>query len=890
MKKVNVFFLGLLLVLCMCSVRAQTVSYPYGLIDIGDGELDLGAFNYCRGNKPTRVAPLVIEALENQDASLLLSIAPNALSLSSQVVLQTAIANSTPSILDIPIPECFEELVYHPLFDLLTNSVLRPGIENVVILVHGWNPSDNANQYAEGPFLDLTVNLVQALIGTGWGLVQYHWEENAATGQIYNNMFGPGKLFNSPIEAASIADSHGRYLAQQLLASHPNLKRVMLLCHSAGSWIGYRTTKILLDQNSEVQVEPIFMDPFVPGEIVAVNSPLDKARMSSLSNFGGERVFLHNYAGDDGFDAFAACAGSLSPADWGDLFTYGTYTTFAWDSRHIQVALNEAYLLLGGLNVCRYGGHAGAIKFVADSVGAYIKETYPNAPSTSYSLSSEWQPEWNGRYAFQQTLFVKQQREKEEQLRNAISDALNIGGEVIGSTVYINGKAYDMEPQGSYNMMQMCIPNHKGFESQYGSTGLNLTENEFTIEGWWKPLGIPGYTTFMEKLKRHSDGKNIGWCFELVHGRDLCFWYEAAGQEMTRFVSRDAVSFCDANTPMHLYVSVNQADQTAVMYKNGEPLPVERQYAGSSHIECDPNVPFRFGASAAYPWREFHGTVRDWHIWEGQKSIEWIKAQEWFPGWHGGCIASWTFCKKDIENGWLDDSSRGNHLTTAGYQAEMSLGDLSLAVWNQLRADTWGINPCTLPPMTFEGGMLYHYPGTLTIGYDIGNTITDIQTLPILNTREFTISLWAQVPAIGEQSIFSAQEYGGEGSNIVVGVSGAGEICGSFLWGPSRASSGLCPRYAAIADNQWKHIVYRYYEVDGYPVSDIFVNGVLIGDMHRPTFAPYAPRGTPYYVMLGGRVDQGYKVRAFGGSLADVRVYPTKKSEIEINELYTNGF
>lgn len=396
-----------------CSLRAQDGSR----MDAGDGEWVLGLFSYTRGGvrqslthfSGIRIGGQIVHAGYKYRHSQLVGVDEMFFAdeyfLGDRVEIPVSFQQISESVFSIPntdfegLPESlFSTFHLPPHLSDTSGRRLGSDLENVIIVVHGYNPGDAPDMYT-GAFADLTDNLELATTGTPWSVVQYHWEKDSATGApLFKE--GPGGLYTAPIEAASVGDSHGRHLAFLLLSQHTRLKRVMFMCHSAGSWIGYRATKYLNQLNPRVDVELILMDPFIPGATSGGKgiTPLTVERMSTLDEVGGDRVHLHNYYGEDGFDTLASC---LREAGFGNSVTYGTEEEFDWTgAQHVQFRVDNVYALGFG-DPCDYGGHQGPIKFISDSVRRYMG-----------FLPEKWNVRWDGSYGFQNSLFSKWRREE----------------------------------------------------------------------------------------------------------------------------------------------------------------------------------------------------------------------------------------------------------------------------------------------------------------------------------------------------------------------------------------------------------------------------------------------------------------------------------------------
>lgn len=620
-----------------------------------------------------------------------------------------------------------------------------PQVENLVILIHGWNPSANSFHYG-GAFEPLWRNLEELLEGTDWGLTRYDWSKDAATGGFSKG--APTNPFLASVEAASIGDSHGRHLGKLLRDNHPNLKRVILMCHSAGTWVGYRAAKTLLMHNSAVEVELMLMDPYIPGSLpgaIVGNTPLAAGRIRSLDGFGGDRVYLHNYYGEDGFLAFGSCIGEL---DWGGVastLAFGTESRFGWSAPHIEHSTDEVYWPGPGDDPCTYGGHEGPILFMADVIAHMLGRP-----------SERWNDEWNGRYGLENSLFtkwklheqapiVRRQDETLAQTYTRVAQEWRDLGFVDITTLDVhregihwsdrfevrNGRLFVLmnglpgetliralnlwlpgfePPQGSSGnsgaggtirrpsgpSLNICIPGHDGFAiSDRDQSGLNLKEtngaqlDSFVIEGWMnmQPLNdVLVDCVIMQK----RDG-DLGWELCLANGgRDLQFFAGdlgegGLGRRYLIHQARNVIMDEDIRQWAHFLVAVSLSDGTAVMYKNGEALTVETPLRELTMIHHAEGKPFVFGASRLGDGnpREYHGLLRDWSVWKN-RTIEEVKQLNWIRGDEGGLLAHWRFIEFTLENGIIDVTGK-NHLHFGQWSPQMATDSYTYEEWTAVQ-------------------------------------------------------------------------------------------------------------------------------------------------------------------------------------------------------------
>jgi len=253
--------------------------------------------------------------------------------------------------------------------------------EKAVILIHGWNPESRPYHYL-GYFSKLGANLRKSLEGTDWVDARYHWEADADTGA------GGAHAAIDGTRAAEVARMHGWHLGELLVDESPNLRKIHLIAHSAGSWAARECARYLNQVSPHAFVQITLLDPFMPNTIPLVSSNLGKNEMNRIrspdSDFPEhERIWkLENYysghpeSQDEGeelelFDRL----GLLLEGE----FVLGTEGAFSnWEAFDLpDVRVDE------GDTEDRYIGHDGPILFYADSVDKYAGN-YHYVPETDH--------------------------------------------------------------------------------------------------------------------------------------------------------------------------------------------------------------------------------------------------------------------------------------------------------------------------------------------------------------------------------------------------------------------------------------------------------------------------------------------------------------------------
>lgn len=199
-----------------------------------------------------------------------------------------------------------------------------------VILIHGWNPDDYSNFYdlnSGFEWFNLLTSLKARLNGSGWGVVAYHWEDDAATGEVFDfNSSSWLRDFSQPFppnQASVNAKVDGANLATQLNDLSPNLRKVHFIAHSAGSWAAREAMKRILQLNPYVVVQMTLLDPYIVDPSGVFTPDYSDNAMNDAQFFAGsERIQrLESYYADD------------SPSDGWNAFPWGSR---AWPTLKTQ--------------------------------------------------------------------------------------------------------------------------------------------------------------------------------------------------------------------------------------------------------------------------------------------------------------------------------------------------------------------------------------------------------------------------------------------------------------------------------------------------------------------------------------------------------------------------
>jgi hypothetical protein len=230
----------------------------------------------------------------------------------------------------------------------------------LIIVIHGYNPSSNANPFASTPeFVNLDNNLAYETSGTDWQVVQYNWASDSDTGPDISLDVAVYATY-----AAEIGHQHGQHLGQLLSVLYPNLQEVQFIAHSDGAWVARGAARNLLADEPGVKVEVTLLDPFMPNTIPLISSVLGDSIMDALPTIPGNSTLylLENYYADDQLDDLA----------------FGTQDTFTWRSSDIGNCRID-WSPNGGSSYY-YQTHPGPIQWYSDTI---YQSVYPGTPVAS---------------------------------------------------------------------------------------------------------------------------------------------------------------------------------------------------------------------------------------------------------------------------------------------------------------------------------------------------------------------------------------------------------------------------------------------------------------------------------------------------------------------------
>jgi hypothetical protein len=221
----------------------------------------------------------------------------------------------------------------------------------LIILIHGWNPSSNADPFSSTQeFVNLYNNLVSQTTGTDWSVVKYNWAIDSDT--------GPADIDAAvnATYAAEIGHQHGQHLGQLLSVLYPNLQEVQFIAHSDGAWVARGAARNLLADEPNVKVEVTLLDPFMPNTVPLISSVLGDSIMDQLPSIPGNAnlYILENYFADDQLVDGA----------------FGTQDVFTW--RATDIGGERIDWSPNGGSSYYYQTHAGPIQWYSDTIYQFV--------------------------------------------------------------------------------------------------------------------------------------------------------------------------------------------------------------------------------------------------------------------------------------------------------------------------------------------------------------------------------------------------------------------------------------------------------------------------------------------------------------------------------------
>lgn len=198
------------------------------------------------------------------------------------------------------------------------NTPNSEDVKKLVLLIHGWNPSDLEDPFAGGGFgIMREVWKANANVYQEWNLAHYNWHTDAATVS-----FG---LAHSGTQAAEAAYLHGWYLANEITRQFPNIREVQFIAHSAGAWVA-RSAALGMKNKAGLLLQVTLLDPYMPTALsddpgIDVPDSLTREKMkdvdpSVFNGRGATMVFVECY-----FHGKDLALGTNDPMPWNSAGT-----------------------------------------------------------------------------------------------------------------------------------------------------------------------------------------------------------------------------------------------------------------------------------------------------------------------------------------------------------------------------------------------------------------------------------------------------------------------------------------------------------------------------------------------------------------------------------------
>ena len=261
---------------------------------------------------------------------------------------------------------------------------LSSSSRSAVVLIHGWNPGSLLHpfglpcKFSDGVWPDLEQALIERLSNSEWDLRLYDWSDDAATGSVFEGDGGFGNARN----AALVGNLNGTRLAESIHEGAPELRRLVLVAHSAGAWVARRAAEWLLENNHYLVINVILLDPFIPGVgsvVPGEHLGLTTEWMSELAKHSfKDRLFVldNYYAKDDETDVLPGLAYPWEINFTSQVFDWETINGTHEDGLQVDYnPLTGNYEPDGG-DDRPYADHSGPVQFYTDTVIAESPNTY----------------------------------------------------------------------------------------------------------------------------------------------------------------------------------------------------------------------------------------------------------------------------------------------------------------------------------------------------------------------------------------------------------------------------------------------------------------------------------------------------------------------------------
>lgn len=193
----------------------------------------------------------------------------------------------------------------HLLLIFVSSGVLRAQVDH-----HPVRKNDSAS-------------LTYKLTDTDCKVVKYRWETDADTSLIADSDVSP-QLVKNPTEAAEISHQHGQHLGDLLTPNYPNLRKIHLIRHSAGSWAAPGAIQYLRAQSSNVVTQLTLLDPLTPNSTeTAANRSLGTAVTNQLDYLFGAPRPQQNGGSENYYASYVTSASAIGAIGAQETFSRG---------------------------------------------------------------------------------------------------------------------------------------------------------------------------------------------------------------------------------------------------------------------------------------------------------------------------------------------------------------------------------------------------------------------------------------------------------------------------------------------------------------------------------------------------------------------------------------
>lgn len=283
---------------------------------------------------------------------------------------------------------------------------LDPNAKKLVVVLHGWNRTADADPYAQdgdpekGGFAALLWGIdkrmteaTDELSSYGlvdvnpWDLYAYEWAGDALTGNVTGNALGlplasdshgsggVGVGQENGKQAAEIAYQHGLVLGKLLSQKYPDLEKIHLIAHSAGTWAARSASLYLKSRGPAGLVQQVtLLDPFNP-EVgkqqwlsalgTGEHSVLDSTDINEWPGHVGGHRFENIYSDDTGVVG-------TNEVYWGGKET-GTFSGVTVCNQKVGSSFFEIKDVSSWVGL-DWDGHGGPVRFYAYSVDNMYSE------------------------------------------------------------------------------------------------------------------------------------------------------------------------------------------------------------------------------------------------------------------------------------------------------------------------------------------------------------------------------------------------------------------------------------------------------------------------------------------------------------------------------------